>query len=62
MNKVELEQFKRQIRDYHDLQNGFAYVKYSKKKRKYRIAISKRTWWIRRTRKLKAEKEAKNVN
>ena len=56
MTKVELERFKRQIQDYSDLQMGYAYVKYSRKKRKYRIALSKRTWWIRRSRKKMAER------
>ena len=51
MNKRELDRFKRQMLDYEDLQKGYAYVKYSKRTHKYRIALSKRTWWIRRTRK-----------
>ncbi len=53
MNKAETEKFKRQVRDYFDYCKGFAYIKYSKKKRKYRLAISKRTWWIRVTQKKK---------
>jgi len=62
MNKAELEKFKRQVRDYFDYLRGFGYLRYSRKKRKYRIAISKRTWWIRRSRKLKMEREARKKN
>jgi len=59
MNKAETEKFKRQVRDYFDYIKGFAYLRYSRKKRKYRLAISKRTYWIRRSQKLKLEKEKK---
>jgi len=49
MNKAELAKFKRQVRDYFDYLRGFAYVRWSRKRHIYYIALSKRTYWIRRT-------------
>lgn len=39
--------FQKEVLDYFDYLRGFAYIRWSRKKRKYRIALSKKTYWIR---------------
>ena len=48
MNEKEITVFKKQVLDYLDYIKGFAYLRYSKKKRKFRIALSKKTYFIRK--------------
>lgn len=46
MNKKDIKLFQRQALMYEAYVNGFGYLRWSRKKHKMRIAISKKTWWI----------------
>src|SRR3989304_655124 len=49
--KQTITKFQNQLNNYLDYVKGFCYLGYSKRKKKYVLKMSKRTWWIRRTRK-----------
>ena len=44
MNKVK--KFKKELLMYEAYCNGFGYLRWSRKKHKFRIAVNKRTYWI----------------
>ncbi len=46
LNETQIKKFKRQLLMYEAYCNGFGYLRYSKRKHKFRIAVNKRTWWI----------------
>lgn len=46
MNRIEIKKFKRQALMYEAYVNGFGYLKWSRRKHKFRIAVNKRTWCI----------------
>ena len=53
LQKATIAKFKKQLLDYQDYIKGFAYLRYTKKKRKFRIALSKKTYFIRKWKKKK---------
>jgi len=56
LNKKDIKLFKRQALVYEAYVNGFGYLKYSKRKHKVRIAVSKKTYWIIRSKMKKWQK------
>lgn len=46
MNNLEIIRFKRQILAYEAYINGYAFLRWSKKKNKAKIALTKKTWHI----------------
>jgi len=43
---IDIRKFKRELLYYLAYLDGFGYLRWSKRKHKFRIAVNKRTYWI----------------